>query len=69
MVFTPNSVEVATATQFLVQGALQQALGDLINLTNVAVSANANQLTVTVQYTLRLTQQQLVAQFTRGSLS
>jgi phage baseplate assembly protein W len=66
MVFAPNSSEVATATQFLVQGALQQALGDVIDLTNVAVSVAGSQLTVTVQYTVRTTQQQSVAQFTQG---
>ena len=36
MVFAPNGSELATATQFLVQGALQQAVGDVIDLTNVA---------------------------------
>ena len=30
LVFAPNSDELAAATQFLVQGALQQWLGDLI---------------------------------------
>jgi phage baseplate assembly protein W len=66
MVFAPNSSELATATQFLVQGALQQALGDVIDLTNVAVSAHDNTLTVTVQYTIRATQQQMTVQFTQG---
>jgi phage baseplate assembly protein W len=66
MVFAPNSSEVATATQFLVQGALQQALGDVIDLTSVAVSVSGSQLTVTVQYTVRTSQQQAVAQFTQG---
>jgi uncharacterized protein len=66
MVFAPNSNEAATATQFLVQGALQQALGDVIDLTNVVVTATDSQLTVTVQYIVRTSQQQAVAQFTRG---
>jgi uncharacterized protein len=66
LVFAPNSSELATATQFLVQGALQQALGDIIDLTNVAVSADDSAITVTVQYTVRSTQQQAVVQFTQG---
>jgi phage baseplate assembly protein W len=66
LVFAPNISELATATQFLVQGALQQALGDVVDLTNVAVSADDSGLTVTVQYTVRTTQQQGVARFTRG---
>jgi phage baseplate assembly protein W len=69
LVFAPNSGELATATQFLVQGALQQSLGDIINLTNVVVSQADSTLTVTVQYTIRDTQQQVVAQFVRGGLS
>ena len=32
LVFAPNSDELAAATQFLVQGALQQWLGDLIQV-------------------------------------
>src|SRR6266478_6014580 len=36
-VFAPNSPELAAATQFLVQGALQQWLGDLILVDTVQV--------------------------------
>jgi hypothetical protein len=35
LLFSPTSPELATATQFLVQGALQQWLGDLIKFTGV----------------------------------
>lgn len=66
LVFAPNSAELATASQFLVQGALQQQLGDIIILNNVTVSANDSSLTVTVQYTVRSTQQQQVVEFTSG---
>jgi len=69
LVFDPNSVEIATATQYLVQGALQNNLGDLISLNDVSVSAQNNQLTVVVQYTVRSTQQQQVAQFSTGGTS
>lgn len=63
LVFAPNSAELVTASQLLVQGALQQTLGDLITLNDVAVVASDSTLTVTVQYTVRTTQQQQVAQF------
>lgn len=66
LVFAPNSAELSTATQYLVQGALQNTLGDLIALNNVSVSAADNVLNVVVQYTVRSTQQQQVAQFTTG---
>src|SRR5437588_2972286 len=37
LVFTPNSDELAAATQYLVHGALQQWLGDLIQVEDVLV--------------------------------
>jgi len=65
-VFAPNSAEMLAATQFLVQGALQQTLSDLIEINRVDVSAEESTLTVTVEYLVRQTQQQQVAQITRG---
>lgn len=66
MVFQPNSNELATTTQFLVQGALQQWLGDLIEVNDVEVESNDSTLLVIIKYTVRRTQQQQVAQFQRG---
>jgi phage baseplate assembly protein W len=65
LVFAPNSAELAAATQFLVQGALQQWLGELIQVEAVQVESEDASLRVTVQYVLRRTQQRQVAQFTR----
>ncbi len=66
LVFAPNSDELATATQFLVQGALQQWLGDLIQVEAVQVASRESTLTVTVQYRVRRNQQRQTAQFSRG---
>lgn len=66
LVFAPNSDELATATQFMVQGALQQWLGDLIQVEAVQVESEEATLKVTVQYIVRRNQQRQVAQFTRG---
>lgn|GEM_PF-243160 len=52
LVFAPNSPELAATTQFLVQGALQQWLADLITVESVAVEAVESKLSVTVQYQL-----------------
>lgn len=68
LVFAPNSVELAATTQFLVQGSLQQWLGDLIVVEAVEVEVLDSTLQVTVQYTVRRTQQSQVAQFTRGGI-
>lgn len=53
LVFAPNSPELAAATQFLVQAALQQWLADLITVEAVTVEAVEARLTVTVQYVIR----------------
>lgn len=66
LVFAPNSDELATATQFLVQGALQQWLGDLIEVESTRVENVDSRLLVTVQYVERRTQQRRVAEFTRN---
>lgn len=65
LVFQPNSSELATTTQFLVQGALQQWLGDLIEVNEVEVESHDSTLQVTIKYTIRRTQQSLVTQFIR----
>lgn len=66
LVFAPNSDELAAATQFLVQGSLQQWLGDLIEVNDVQVDNSDSSLFVEIHYTVRRTQQRQVAQFGRG---
>jgi len=65
LVFEPNSNELAITTQFMVQAALQQWLGDLIEVNNVTVSSEDSSLMVTVAYIIRRTQLVQVAQFLR----
>jgi phage baseplate assembly protein W len=66
LVFAPNGDALAAATQLTVQGALQQWLGDSIQVEAVQVENDDATLRVTVQYRSRRTQQRQVAQFTRG---
>ena len=65
LVFQPNSEELAASTQFLVQGALQQWLGDLIEVHEARVRSEESRLTVTVSYTIRRTQARKVEDFRR----
>ncbi len=65
LVFAPNSDELAAATQLLVQGALQEWLGDLIQVDEVTVTSEEAQLRVTVRYKNRRSQQTQTADFTR----
>ncbi|TFH43951.1 MAG: hypothetical protein E4G94_04085 [ANME-2 cluster archaeon] len=66
LVFAPNSDELATATQFLVQGALQQWLSDLIKVESVQVESEESTLRITVSYTILRNQERKVAQFEKG---
>src|SRR5689334_6194767 len=50
MVFEPNDPSLAATTQMLVQGALQQHLGDLIAVLGVEVEVFDGVLRVTVRY-------------------
>ncbi len=65
LVFEPSSDEIAATSQFLVQSSLQQWLGDLLELNNVQVESREGTLTVTVVYTLRITQQTSMVTFSR----
>jgi phage baseplate assembly protein W len=63
LIFSPNSPELATATQFLIQGSLQQWLGELIQLDSVDVQSEDSTIRVTIAYTVRQTQQKEKAEF------
>jgi phage baseplate assembly protein W len=65
MVFQPNSVELAAALQFTLQAALQQTLGDRIQLLGVEVTNLDSTLQLTVSYAMRGEQQVQTAQFSR----
>jgi len=65
LVFAPNSTELAATTQFMVQAALQQYLGNLISLEGVEVESVDATLRVTVRYALRRTGTSQVAVFAR----
>jgi phage baseplate assembly protein W len=67
LVFGPNSNELAAATQFTIGAALQQWLGDIVQVRDVRVEAEDSSLRITVEYIVILTQQQKSAQFTRGA--
>jgi phage baseplate assembly protein W len=69
-VFGAQSDEMVAALQFMIQGALQQWLGDVIDVEAVTVSSieggPETLLQVTVQYLERRTQQRHQARFQRA---
>ena len=65
LVFAPSSDELATATQFVTQGALQQWLGDLIDIEGVDVQAHESRIEVKVVYRIKGNNQRQIAVFSR----
>jgi phage baseplate assembly protein W len=63
LVFEPNSDALAATLQFTVQGALQQWLGDRIEIETVQVEHQESILRVTVAYRIRRTGRREVATF------
>jgi phage baseplate assembly protein W len=66
LVFAPNSDVLAATTQMLVQGALQQWLGDLIVVEAVGVEAEDATLRVTVRYVIRRSASRVTETFVQG---
>ena len=63
LAFAPSSPELAAAVQFLVQGALEQYMGDLIRVESVQVDAVDSALEVRISYVVKRTQERATAQF------
>jgi len=66
LVFAPTSNELAATAQYLVQGSLQQYLGDLIQVDAVDVTSEDSTLRVSVRYLVRRTQTMQTASFAKG---
>lgn len=67
LVFSPNAPEIAATAQFLVQGALQQWLGDVILVEAVEIEAQDSTLTVRIAYLDRARQSRDIAEFARAT--
>jgi hypothetical protein len=67
LLFAGNSPELATTTQMLVQGALQQWLGNLIVVESVAIEAIDATLHVEVIYTVLRTRTQQQVNLSRST--
>lgn len=66
LIFSPNSEELAAATEFLVQGSLEQWLGEVIEVEAVVVQSEDASLQITIQYVVRRTQQRQIVEFSRN---
>ena len=67
LVFAPNSTEMAATLQFTVQAALQQWLGDVIEVRSLVVAAEDAQLRVELSYAIRRSGDERTDTFVRGA--
>ncbi len=67
MMFEPNSPELAATLQFTIQAGLQQWLGDVIEVRNLAVTSEDSTLRVAVQYLIRRTGEVVTGTFERSN--
>jgi phage baseplate assembly protein W len=67
LVFGPNSPELAAAVEFTAQAALQQWLGDVIDVAEVEATAQDSTLRVSVAYRLKSTGEGRVETFERAT--
>lgn len=65
LVHAPNNEALAAATQIAVQGALQQWLGDYIQVESLEVTSQDATLRILVTYYIRRTQERQTAEFAR----
>lgn len=65
LIFAPNSPELAAALQFTVEGALQQWLGDVIQVQSLEVTSEEAILRVQLSYFVLRTGEQRTEVFTR----
>jgi uncharacterized protein len=65
LVFAPTSPELAAALQYTLKAAIQRWLGDVLELQALDVSSDDSTLSIFIQYVVRQTNEQQVAQFTQ----
>lgn len=66
LVFAPNSDALSAALNVTIQGALQQWLGDLIEVESIDVVNDDAVLRVTVSYVVRQTRERRASSFKRS---
>jgi phage baseplate assembly protein W len=66
LVFAPNSPELAATVQFTLQAALQAWLGDVIDVNDLAVTADDARLTIDLAYSVKATGESRTARFGRN---
>lgn len=66
LAFAPNSPELAATVQFTLRAALQMWLGDVIDVTDLSVTADDARLVIDLAYTIKAGSQPQTASFSRS---
>jgi len=66
LIFAPTSPEVASALQFTLKAAIQNWLGDLVQVQALEVTSVESTLNILIQYIVRSTNQQQQTTFSRA---
>ena len=66
LIFAPTSPEVASALQFTLKAAIQNWLGDLVQVQTLEVTSDDSTLDIVIQYIVRRTNEQQQATFSRA---
>ena len=66
LIFAANSPELAATVQFTLQAAIQQWLGDVIDIQDLEVEASDSSLKIDLSYVVRRTNQQQTVILTRN---
>ena len=69
LVFEPNSPELAATIQYTAQAALQQWLGDVIEIVSLEVTSEEATLRVDLKYKIRRTGETRTETFERGTIA
>ncbi len=67
LIFAPNSPELAAALQFTTRAAIQQWLGDVLDLQSLDVRAEDSTLRIAITYALRQTGEVRTETFERST--
>jgi Bacteriophage baseplate protein W len=68
LVFAPNSLELAAALQFTTRAAIQQWLGDVLDLEALDVTPDDATLRIAIRYTVRRTGESRTESFERSTV-
>ncbi|MEB3294568.1 MAG: GPW/gp25 family protein [Synechococcales bacterium] len=66
LIFAPNSSELANVAEFTVRAALEQWLGDIIQIEALDITSADSALQILIQYVIRRTQQREVVEFSQN---